>query len=178
MKRNTLPPVEYLEECFSFDKDTGLLFWKERPRHHFSSDKGWKIANVKHAGKQAFTSPMGDGYYYSFFEGTAYAAHRVLWKLVTRQEPPDFIDHVDQDISNNCWSNLREATQSQNFINRSGSWGKVGIAGIRGSQNGKKWIARIQKDRRYVHIGTFGSKHEAIAARNEVAKQLYGDFVP
>jgi len=47
-------PIEFLRECLSYDPETGILTWKERPPEHFvhssRADGGF---NVKYAGKQA-----------------------------------------------------------------------------------------------------------------------------
>jgi hypothetical protein len=34
-----LPSVEYLNECFSLNEETGILYWKNRPIKHFNYDK-------------------------------------------------------------------------------------------------------------------------------------------
>lgn len=38
---NLLPDRAYLQECFTYDPLTGTLFWKDRPRSHFNSDRAW-----------------------------------------------------------------------------------------------------------------------------------------
>lgn len=85
----------------------------------------------------------------------------------------DQIDHINRNRSDNRLGNLRSATRGQNMMNtglRSGNTsGIVGVAPFR-----NKWRARISK----VHIGLFDSIADAVAARDRVARQLYGDFVP
>jgi len=34
-----LPEQEYLNECFRYDSESGDLFWKKRPQHHFVNSK-------------------------------------------------------------------------------------------------------------------------------------------
>jgi len=41
MKIKTID-LEYMKECFKIDFDTGLIEWKERPLHHFKSEKDSK----------------------------------------------------------------------------------------------------------------------------------------
>jgi hypothetical protein len=60
MKYNKLPSQEYLQECFEYNRETGELFWKTRPRHHFKNDGIWKMWNTSHAGKKI--SNINDGY--------------------------------------------------------------------------------------------------------------------
>lgn len=45
-KRNTLPSVEYLLQCFVYDPDTGVLVWKDRPQGHFRDMRTWKWWNA------------------------------------------------------------------------------------------------------------------------------------
>lgn len=172
-----LPPLEYLKECFRYDRRTGLLFWKKRPLKHFSDRKSQRWWNSNFAGMEALGSICTSGHKRGFLDGKSCAAHRVVWKLVTGKEPPDVIDHIDRDPINNRWGNLREATNSQNFINRTRGWGISGHPGLRVGYGGR-WEARIHKDKKYIHIGTFASKTEALAARKRVEKELYGAFSP
>jgi hypothetical protein len=52
MKIIPLPSLEYLQECFEYNRDTGELFWKVRPLHHFIDDRAWKSCNTRYAGKK------------------------------------------------------------------------------------------------------------------------------
>ena len=40
------------------------------------------------------------------------------WKLMTCEEPPEVIDHIDRDKSNNRWDNLRNSDWTRNQGNR------------------------------------------------------------
>ena len=56
--------------------------------------------------------------------------HRVAYYLMTGHQPR-CLDHIDRDKTNNKWSNLREATVSQNNKNRPLSKNnKSGIKGV------------------------------------------------
>lgn len=43
---------QYLSECFDYNKNTGELFWKARPIHHFNGLKGQQTFNGQFAGKK------------------------------------------------------------------------------------------------------------------------------
>lgn len=47
---------QYLSECFDYNKNTGELFWKARPIHHFNSLKGQQTFNGQFAGKKSWKS--------------------------------------------------------------------------------------------------------------------------
>lgn len=87
------------------------------------------------------------------------------------------LDHRDRDPANNRWKNLRAAGYSENSINRTRSWGQHPNIGVRPKKSGS-WEARIHKDKKYFHLGTFASEQEAIAARKAKAIELYGAFAP
>jgi hypothetical protein len=167
-----LPPAAYLRECLQYDPLTGLLSWNKRPLEHFSSEREWKRWNTRYAGTLALNdlSQPVRGYKKGNIDGVRYKAHRVIWKLVTGEEPGPEIDHRDRDESNNRWKNLREATRSQNCGNRVFA-GDKGIGQRRG-----KWHVRVYKDKACHYIGGLSSKAEAISVRDAKAQELYGEF--
>jgi hypothetical protein len=60
--KNTELDVSFLRECFDLDEFTGSLTWKERPKNHFSSERGWRHFKSKCAGKLAVKT-TSDGYH-------------------------------------------------------------------------------------------------------------------
>ena len=174
--RKQIPPVKYLRECFTYDRLTGLLFWKKRPRLHFASDRECKRWNARYAGSAAFTFITPKGYRFGSIDKSTYFAHRVVWKLVTGKEPPIIMDHVNRSPADNRFENLRFASFSSNQINRTKVWSYSGLTGIRVS--GKKWNARIHKDGKCFDLGTFATKELAFQARKQAEKDLYGEFMP
>lgn len=184
MKVKPLPLVEFLDECFEYEASTGKLYWKRRPLEHFerprefpaySAQRECKRWNTRYAGQEVGV-PSDDGHLHVRLQGTSYFVHRVIWKLVTRMEPPELLDHRDQIPDNNRFRNLRPASESQNQINRSNGWGAAKARGIR-FQRGR-WYARVHKNRECIHVGGFATKEEAVAARSVELKRLYGEFAP
>jgi hypothetical protein len=103
------------------------------------------------------------------------AAHRVIWKMITGEEPPRIIDHSDRDKGNNRWSNLRAATPAQNGANRERALPPSGFYGVHKHKNKNKWVAQAGgKGTRY--IGIFDSPEEANAAREKAMREIYGEF--
>lgn len=181
-----LPSQKYLKECFLYERETGQLFWRKRPRYHFISDKEFKRWNTCWAGMQAFTANKKDTrrpgsmlYKHGTIDSVMYSAHRVIWKLVKGKEPPAIIDHKDRNGTNNRWKNLRAASYGQNFINRTTPWGVDGVIGIRRRPyKYRPWNARIHRDKKVIDLGWFASKKEAVAVRRIAEKKLYGAFAP
>ena len=178
MRKLKLPPVKYLRECFEYNPETGQVFWKRRPRKHFSTARIWNSWNGKHAGNQAFTSRNQTGHSQNFVNGTLYMAHRIIWKLVTGRDPKDQIDHINRLPADNRWRNLREATHTENTRNRKTQHNnKSGCPGVFQVRTGK-WNVSVRDGRKQVCIGTFETKEEAIQARRAAEQLHYGEFAP
>jgi hypothetical protein len=172
MQTLTLPPAEYLHECFDYDHITGQLRWKHRPRPHFPKTKEWKRWNSRFAGTVAGHKQkhcrvrIGDN---------TYTGHRIAWKWVTGEEPPTNIDHKNRDGNDNRLANLREADQTKQNWNK--HLQKNNSSGYRGvSRDRDKWRAIIQINRTQHHLGTFLTAEAAAAAYDAVARNLYGEF--
>jgi hypothetical protein len=131
-KINNLPPVEYLEECFLFDRDTGILTWKTRPLSHFETTHHRNIWNTRHACKPA-GNLRSSGYLNTGINGKLYPNHRIIWKMATRLDPIEEIDHINGNPSDNRLCNLREASKSRNRCNS--GVGKHNLLQVKGAEN-------------------------------------------
>lgn len=84
------------------------------------------------------------------------------------------VDHEDGNGLNNCRSNLRVATPSQNQCNRPHHKGSYkGVSFDRGSG---MWRARIMIERKMHFLGRFTTAEEAAAAYDDAAVELHGEF--
>ena len=96
--------------------------------------------------------------------------HRLIAELFL--ENPDIakytiVDHLDRNRSNNCVTNLRWATPSENQQNttkRSDTISKY--KGINFSKKENKWTARISIDGKRKYLGAFNSEEEAFECRS------------
>ena len=173
-----LPSQKYLKECLRYEPETGKLYWKRRPRKHFESSKKFKTWNAHWSGAEAFTAcqkaPGGIVYKVGKLNNCQYKAHRVVWKLVTGKEPPAIIDHKDKKGSNNRFANMRDASPSQNAVNR-----KNKVAGVYHLPYRRKpWQPRLHLNKKLVYLGWFVSKKKAVAARRAAEFKYYGAFAP
>jgi hypothetical protein len=151
-----LPSQEELNERFSYDKETGVLTFK---KHNYKSYEG-KAAGYK----------QKNGYIVVNYQGKKYRAHRIIWMMMTGEDPKELtIDHKDGDKSNNAWNNLRIANHSQQQHNKR----------FRGCQK-TPWgfTARIMVDGRRLTLGTFKTQHEAQSAYEVKCKEVRQEFAP
>lgn len=107
---------EYINECLTYEPNTGKFFWKKRPLEHFSSERQCKGFNTRYVGKEACHINYA-GYLKVMIDHKTYRAHRLAWLITHGNWPKDQIDHIDRNRRNNRLANLREATQSQNLAN-------------------------------------------------------------
>src|SRR6185503_11863283 len=116
---------EYLQECISYDPDSGVLLWRERPIEHFKSERYMRIFNSQFAGNQVGTPRKKSGnpnIYRSFSLSTSEGrktleCHRIAF-VIFHGYWPENVDHFDGHTLNNRISNLRPATKSMNGKNR------------------------------------------------------------
>src|ERR1019366_3934979 len=95
--------VARLKEVLRYVPETGLFTWLMK-------------RGSRAAGSVAGTL-RSDGYIQIRLDGDAYLGHRLAWFYQTGSWPTPECDHQDLDKTNNRWTNLREATKSQNKAN-------------------------------------------------------------
>ena len=89
------------------------------------------------------------------------------------------IDHSDHKTSNNCKSNLRVCSHSENMKNKKISNNNTSsVTGVSWHKARSKWRAYITINGKTKHLGFFINKEEAIEARLKAELELYGTFSP
>lgn len=87
-------------------------------------------------------------------------------------------DHIDGDKLNNCRSNLRICTSSQNKqnckIHRNNTSGFKGVSWD-GRKN-RKWQAYISVSGRKISLGYYENPSDAAQAYDKAAKERFGEF--
>ena len=86
------------------------------------------------------------------------------------------VDHKDRRPDNNCRSNLRIATQSQNRANRRMSrQSKSGYIGVEPVSN-QRYKGYINVNGKRISLGQYSTGEEAAIARDKAAREFHGDF--
>ena len=157
MKTNELP-ADLLHELFEY-RDGELL---------------WRVSgNGRRIGMPA-GSVNRDGYRRIKINYKLYAVHRLVW-VMHGNDPVPFVDHINGDVLDNRIENLRAATHSQNCMNRRVRFdSKSGVKGVTWKKN--KWYTCVILDYKRHSAGSFDNKEEAIAALDNLRKELHGEF--
>jgi adenine-specific DNA-methyltransferase len=101
-KSRQLPPASVIRDALRIT-EAGILYWNARAIRT-PDDRRW---NSNFADRPAGTNSQG--YLRIELDGVRYLAHRLVWKMVTGDEPPRLIKHLDLDRLNNSWTNLAPA---------------------------------------------------------------------
>lgn len=91
----------------------------------------------------------------------------------------DIIDHANRDKLDDRLCNLRICDASDNAKNHSLSVRNTsGVVGVNYSSQYKKWRAFVTDDQKFISLGYYKTKEEAIAARLAGERKYYGEFAP
>ena len=162
-----LPSQGYLRSRLDYDPETGALTWRER--------EGKKFWNVKFVGTRAGSLPKNARYRTIDIEGLTLLEHRVIWKWMTGNEPPQQVDHINLDSADNRWANLREADYSTNQMNvraRASS----GLKGAHWCNTRKQWKSCIGVNGKSIKLGVFDTAQQAHEAYVSAAVKYFGQY--
>jgi hypothetical protein len=139
---------EHVREVLNYDPKTGNFYWRK------------KVAQRVHVGDYA-GSKHHSGYLSIFILGKSHRAHRLAWLHYYGEQPPKFIDHINNVRNDNRIKNLRSATAEINNQNRRGA-PKNSASGLLGvARNGNNWQAYIRIQNKPTYLGTFKTPEEA-----------------
>lgn len=162
-----------IDECLDYFPETGEFKWKNRPREHFATERGWKTFNSQRAGVSAGTL-NSEGYLQVMINKQLVLLHRAAFAIMGKCIEGLHVDHIDHNRLNNSWKNLRAVTQAENNRNisrRVNSNSK--IVGIYFNEKEGLWYPRIQVDYENIYLGATKDFFEAFC-RCKSAELKYG----
>ena len=113
-------------------------------------------------------------------QGVNVFVHRAAFVFMTGDWPEGMVDHANGNPSDNRWCNIRVATPEQNSRNcKVGHNSQSGIRGVRhrpDTSKSRPWEVRIKYKGKFIYIGRYASKEEAIAARYAASSKYHGEF--
>ena len=161
--RNITP--DRLREILDYHPDTGVFTWR------LKIARGVVVGNV--AG-----STRSSEYVRIVIDRCNYSAHRLAWLYMTGEWPKNQIDHINGVKTDNRFTNLREATISENARNRGRpkKGAARGLKGVTFRASRGKWEAQIMPHGRSIFLGMFDNAEAAHAAYCAAAEKYYGSF--
>ena len=105
-----------------------------------------------------------------------------LHNLVMNAIDDIIVDHIKHSKRHthkidNRKSNLRFATKSQNCMNRHiQSNNTSGITGVSWDKKRNKWVAYIRVNRKFIYLGHFINKDDAVKERKEAEEKYFGEY--
>ncbi|RWO22842.1 HNH endonuclease signature motif containing protein [Mesorhizobium sp.] len=156
MTKRALPQFE---KFIRYEPETGHFYWL--------------VSGKKRMAGERADRPSPQGYRRVNIDYRGHSAHRIAWYLVKGVWPEFMVDHRNRDRSDNRWSNLRQATNSQNQANRParGSLPK-GVTLIREGA----FQAQIKRGGKGYYLGLFDTAEAAHAAYVGAAQKHFGEF--
>lgn len=151
-----IPSVDFLCSRYSYDPTTGVLTSK------FGRYRGKPI-----------TQTEAQGYVVVRINGKIFKAHRVIWKMMTGQEPLEEIDHDNRDRADNRWENLLDVTHTDNQWNRTAKRSsRTGLIGVTWHKRDQHWSSEIRVNNQRHWLGYFPTAEAAYEAYVDAAKRL------
>lgn len=162
MKFKKLPPKELLWELFSYNPLTGELIRIKR-----QGPRG-PVGQVVGVTNRCYLS-VG-------IKGKQYFLHRVIYKWVTGEDPPESVDHRDRNTLNNTWINLRAVSWSLQRRNQQDREKTNGLPkGVTWFKHKQCYLAKIKHKGKVKHLGFCDTPEEAKVlydkARTELIKR-------
>lgn len=153
--------VYRLKKLLTYDHSSGQFVW--------NISRGTKLAG------SIAGHVRTDGYIQIKIDRKMYKGHQLAWLYCYEQWPPQSIDHIDNDQSNNRISNLRLCSHMQNMWNRKVHVNSTsGYKGVHKVKN--KYRAHISVGGKRLSLGYFDSADLARDAYIKAAQKHFGEF--
>lgn len=152
-----------LKELLLYDPDAGQFIWLV--------NKGTaKAGDVVGAySKQPYLEVHLDG--------KKYLGHRLIWLYVFGYLPDKLIDHEDGNSRNNKFTNLREASTSQNALNKKLNANNTsGVKGVSFRKDRKKYAVTFIVDGKSKSFGHYEDLELAELVANEARNKYHGQY--
>ena len=152
-----------LKEILRYEPKTGFFYpTKKRSGVRFGRPAGCKSTYL--------------GYTLIGINGVRYYAHRLAWLYMNGSWPRGQIDHINCKRDDNRWSNIREASVSQNKCNKPvRSDNRLGIKGVMKLPYGS-YRVRVKYEGEIVHDKVYSTIGEAKKAHAIACGKHHGEF--
>lgn len=147
--------INFILMNFDYNPETGELF------------------RVLSGGNRTKSGTECNGYIRSGVSGDLVYNHRIAWAHYYREQPPEYIDHIDGNRKNNSIKNLRACTLSENQMNRKlNSNNTTGYTGVSFLKSKGKYKATIYKKSKPIYLGLFDTAELAADAYRKEKEKI------
>ena len=154
---------ELVKELFEY-RD-GDLYWKKINPYAHNIKIGAEAGCLKNR-----------GYLCTKINGKSYLNHRLIF-LYHHGCLPKFIDHINNIKTDNRIENLREATVSQNALNKKQQSNNTsGIKGVSWNIQAQKWRVRLQINGKEKSFGAYYDFDAAKFIAETMRHKFHGEF--
>jgi hypothetical protein len=112
-----LPDREYLQQCFEYI-DGKILWRKDRPSNHFSTEKGYNIYLTRYSGQEAGHPHKVNNYVEVRVADKLHKRSRIIYKMFYDFDENLQIDHMNRNPADDRIDNLRVLCHQDNNKNR------------------------------------------------------------
>ena len=152
-----------LLDLAKYDQDTGLWSWNKNRRFCSHGKRAGSITRY--------------GYIKVSLLGKNYQAHRLAWFYMTGSWPKHEIDHINGVRDDNRFSNLREATPTQNQANKKMRKDNTsGFKGVCWDKSKGKWQSSLSIKGSTRFLGRFDTPEEAYKAFEAASIEVHGEY--
>jgi len=170
-----IPSQDELLTMFDYDKDTGVLTWRDRGKEQFSSFAAYSSFKARWACKEVGFI-CAEGYRKLTIKRSVHSAHKIIWKMVYGEDVPypEFeIDHINGVRNDNSLANLRKVTKSENQRNAAMRRNNVsGVNGVNWVKSKQRWVCRIWDGKIHKYLGQFVHLEDAKICRERAEREL------
>lgn len=156
MREKSWLTVDEVRSRLDYEPHTGRLVWK-------------KCRNSLRIGTEARCLDVG-GYVQVNIAGTLCKGHRLAWLIHHGEWPRGDIDHINGVRNDNRIANLRVVTNALNCQNKRSTKNKTGLMGVHLHRG---YRAKIQVNRKQIHLGRFDTPEEAHEAYIQAKRRLH-----
>jgi hypothetical protein len=147
---------------------------------HYDQARGYFTWRVGRGGRAAAGTVAGKpdraGYIETQIDRRYFRRARLAFLYMKGRWPMPQADHKDRLVDNDIWSNIREASPSNNSLNRE-RHNKHGVRGVSyRADRARPWSANITIGGKPKYLGLFTCKAEAAAAYEAAAAKHHGRF--
>lgn len=176
MKAKPLPSQEDLNKYFRYEPDTGDLYIRRRLKANADNRPSRRNLWTKEKLCRCLGSP-NKVYYVCTFEGHPRLVHRVIWKMVTGEDP-EIIDHINGVRTDNRWVNLRNVDKHVNCANRVlSNKSTSGVTGVHLNRHTNIWMAALEFQGKLNRLYSGKDFFEAVcrrkSAENRIGRDVY-----